>query len=43
MFCYSHFFRGSLSEVFCEKGVLEDFAKLTGKYLSLFLIKLQAY
>ena len=34
----------SSPEVFCKKGVLGNFAKLTGKHLwqSLFLIKLQA-
>ena len=33
--------RSSRSEVFCKKGVLENFAKFTGKHLcqSLFLIK----
>ena len=33
-----------LAEVFCKKGVLRNFAKLTVKHLcqSLFLIKLQA-
>ena len=32
------------SEVFCKKGALENFVKLTGKQMcqSLFLIKLQA-
>ena len=32
-------------EVFCKKGVFENFAKFTGKhmYWSLFLIKLQAF
>ena len=36
--------RSSRPEVFCEKGVLRNFAKFTGKHLcqSLFLIKLQA-
>ena len=31
-------------EVFCEKGIIKNFVKYTGKYLrkSLFLIKLQA-
>ena len=35
--------RSSRTEVFCKKGVLRNFAKLTGKYMyrSLFLIKLQ--
>ena len=34
-------FRSSRSEVFCEKGVLKNFAKLTGKHLcpSLFFNK----
>ena len=36
--------RGIRSEVFCEKGVLKNFAKFTGKHLFRvsFLIKLQA-
>ena len=36
--------RSSRPEVFCEKGVLRNFAKFTGKHLcqSLFLKKLQA-
>ena len=36
--------RSSCPEVFCEKGVLSNFAKLTGKHLrqSPFLIKMQA-
>ena len=34
-------FRSTRQEVFCKKGVLENFAKLTGKYLcqSLFFNK----
>ena len=47
-YCYTFLFlkklsRGSRPEVFCEKGVLRNFAKFTGKHLcqSLFLIKLQ--
>ena len=41
----SVFDRSSRPEVFCEKDVLRNFAKFTGKhwYLSLFLIKLQAW
>ena len=36
-----YLFRSSRPEVFCEKGVLRNFAKLTGKhlYLSLFFNK----
>ena len=36
--------RSSRPEVFCEKGVLRNFTKFTGKHLCqrLFLIKLQA-
>ena len=35
--------RSSCPEVFCEKGVLRNFTKFTGKHLcqSLFLINLQ--
>ena len=53
--CDSHFYaseygnylnelRSSRPEVFCEKGVLRNFAKFTGKHLcqGLFLMKLQA-
>ena len=38
-------FRSRHSEVFCEKGVLKNFAKFTGKPLchSLFLIKLHVW
>ena len=37
------FFRGSLPEVFCEKGVLRNFAKFIGKHLcqSLFFNKVE--
>ena len=37
-------FRSNRPEVFCEKGVLRNFGKFTGKHLcqNLFLIKLQA-
>ena len=37
-------YRSSRPEVLCEKGVLRNFTKFTGKHLrqSLFLIKLQA-
>ena len=37
-------FKSSRPDVFCEKGVLGNFAKFTGKHLcqSLFLMKLQA-
>ena len=37
-------FRSNHPEVFCEKGVLRNFGKFTGKHLcqNLFLIKLQA-
>ena len=40
LFCY----RSSRLKVFCEKGVLRNFAKFIGKHLrqSIFLIKLQA-
>ena len=38
------YFRSSHPELFCQKGVLKNFGKFTGKHLcqSLFLIKLQA-
>ena len=33
IFLLQRFFRSSLSEVFCKKGVLRNFAKFTGKHL----------